>query len=86
MLVVSHEPEPDGGMSSHSLHSSSGSGHVVQGTEVSRDSYEICILIEAQVGLLPMDNIEQLDFAFSIYQTTGRRGVLLSSEFKETFA
>ncbi|KDR69942.1 hypothetical protein GALMADRAFT_76620 [Galerina marginata CBS 339.88] len=39
-----------------------------------------------KVGLLPAHNDQQLDFAFSVYQTTGSHGVELSKEFKKTFA
>ncbi|KAF8623792.1 hypothetical protein AX17_007295 [Amanita inopinata Kibby_2008] len=39
-----------------------------------------------KVGILPRHNIEQVDFAFNIYSTTGYKGYLLSKEFKETFA
>lgn len=39
-----------------------------------------------QVGILPPHNQEQLDFAFSVYQTPGDKGYALSKEFKRTFA
>ncbi|KAF8890658.1 hypothetical protein BD779DRAFT_1516285 [Infundibulicybe gibba] len=39
-----------------------------------------------KVGILPPHNDQQLDFAFSIYQTTGQKGYELSKEFKQTFA
>ncbi|KDR69939.1 hypothetical protein GALMADRAFT_160118 [Galerina marginata CBS 339.88] len=39
-----------------------------------------------KVGLLPPDNDQQVDFAFSVYQTTGPHGIELSKEFKRTFA
>ncbi|KAK2467670.1 hypothetical protein APHAL10511_000525 [Amanita phalloides] len=39
-----------------------------------------------KVGVLPKENIQQVDFAFNIYMTTGYQGYKLSKEFKETFA
>lgn len=39
-----------------------------------------------KVGLLPADNIQQVNFAFSVYQMTGDKGRELSREFKKTFA
>ncbi|KAF8642929.1 hypothetical protein AX16_009317 [Volvariella volvacea WC 439] len=39
-----------------------------------------------KVGILPAHNDQLIDFAFTIYQTTGERGYLLSKEFKATFA
>ncbi|KAG6914652.1 hypothetical protein DXG01_016110 [Tephrocybe rancida] len=39
-----------------------------------------------KVGILPPHNDQQLDFAFSVYQTTGNEGYDLSKEFKHTFA
>ncbi|KAG6864427.1 hypothetical protein C0991_009579 [Blastosporella zonata] len=39
-----------------------------------------------KVGILPAHNDQQLDFAFSVYQTTGNEGYDLSKEFKQTFA
>ncbi|KAM6494616.1 Uncharacterized alpha/beta hydrolase domain (DUF2235) domain containing protein [Amanita muscaria] len=38
-----------------------------------------------KVGVLPKENIQQVDFAFSIYSTTGYNGYKLSQEFKRTF-
>ena len=39
-----------------------------------------------KVGILPKENIQQVDFAFHIYTTTGYQGFKLSREFKLTFA
>ncbi|KAF8797697.1 hypothetical protein BYT27DRAFT_7152322 [Phlegmacium glaucopus] len=39
-----------------------------------------------KVGILPPDNFQQIDFAFSVYQMTGDEGRDLSREFKRTFA
>ncbi|KAG6830532.1 hypothetical protein H0H92_000204 [Tricholoma furcatifolium] len=39
-----------------------------------------------KIGILPAHNDQQLDFAFSVYQTTGNEGYDLSKEFKQTFA
>jgi len=39
-----------------------------------------------KVGVLPAHNDQQLDFAFTIYQTRGNAGYRLSREFKKTFA
>ncbi|KAG6837766.1 hypothetical protein H0H93_001693 [Arthromyces matolae] len=39
-----------------------------------------------KVGILPSHNDQQLDFAFSVYQTTGAEGYDLSKEFKQTFS
>lgn len=39
-----------------------------------------------KIGILPPDNIQQVDFAFSVYQMTGMEGSTLSREFKATFA
>ncbi|KAF8630027.1 hypothetical protein AX15_003142 [Amanita polypyramis BW_CC] len=39
-----------------------------------------------KVGILPKENIQQVDFAFSIYSITGLQGYKLSQEFKKTFA
>jgi uncharacterized protein (DUF2235 family) len=39
-----------------------------------------------KVGILPKENIQQVDFAFNVYGTTGYHGYKLSREFKETFA
>ncbi|KAF8797700.1 hypothetical protein BYT27DRAFT_6927925 [Phlegmacium glaucopus] len=39
-----------------------------------------------KVGILPPDNIQQVDFAFSVYQMTGLEGTTLGREFKATFA
>ncbi|KAF8723155.1 hypothetical protein AX14_009515 [Amanita brunnescens Koide BX004] len=39
-----------------------------------------------KVGILPRENLQQVDFAFNIYMTTGYEGYKLSREFKLTFA
>ncbi|KAF8326159.1 hypothetical protein F5887DRAFT_1139000 [Amanita rubescens] len=39
-----------------------------------------------KVGILPRENLQQVDFAFNIYMTTGYQGYKLSREFKLTFA
>jgi len=39
-----------------------------------------------KVGILRKLNISHIDFAFSIYRTTGYEGYLLSREFRQTFA
>ncbi|KAF8630318.1 hypothetical protein AX15_002991 [Amanita polypyramis BW_CC] len=39
-----------------------------------------------KVGIIPKENMEQVDFAFSVYSTTGYEGYKLSREFKNTFA
>ena len=39
-----------------------------------------------KVGIIPKENIQQVDFAFNIYGTTGYEGYKLSQEFKQTFA
>ncbi|KAL4253631.1 hypothetical protein ABKN59_003424 [Abortiporus biennis] len=54
----------------------------------SRGAYTARVLAAMlyKVGLLPPGNHEQVDFAFSVYQTTGQEGVELSREFKKTFA
>ncbi|KZT22378.1 hypothetical protein NEOLEDRAFT_1097787 [Neolentinus lepideus HHB14362 ss-1] len=38
-----------------------------------------------KVGLLPQDNDQQLDFAFTIYQSTDISAAVTSKEFKDTF-
>jgi hypothetical protein len=39
-----------------------------------------------KVGILPKENIQQVDFALSVYSETGFNGYRLSQEFKHTFA
>ncbi|KAF8335121.1 hypothetical protein F5887DRAFT_989621 [Amanita rubescens] len=39
-----------------------------------------------KVGILPRENLQQVDFAFNLYMTTGLHGYELSREFKLTFA
>ncbi|KAK2467677.1 hypothetical protein APHAL10511_000532 [Amanita phalloides] len=39
-----------------------------------------------KIGIIPKENIQQVDFAFNIYGTTGYAGYKLSREFKQTFA
>ncbi|GJJ08031.1 hypothetical protein Clacol_002238 [Clathrus columnatus] len=39
-----------------------------------------------KVGLLPLDNIEQVGFAYNIYKKTGKKNMKLAAEFKETFS
>ncbi|KAF8885156.1 hypothetical protein BD779DRAFT_1442618 [Infundibulicybe gibba] len=39
-----------------------------------------------KVGLLPPDNAEQLDFAYSVYKETDKEGSKLGSKFKKVFS
>ncbi|KAF8326176.1 hypothetical protein F5887DRAFT_233355, partial [Amanita rubescens] len=39
-----------------------------------------------KVGLLPKESVQQVDFAFDTYMTTGREGYKLSRDFKKSFA
>lgn len=39
-----------------------------------------------KVGILPKENLQQLDFAFNIYATTGYKGYKLGQDFKRTFS
>ncbi|KAF8235866.1 hypothetical protein L208DRAFT_1391671 [Tricholoma matsutake] len=54
----------------------------------SRGAYTARVILGMlyKIGILPAHNDQQLDFAFSVYQTTGDRGYELSKEFKRTFA
>jgi hypothetical protein len=48
----------------------------------------VCVKLDAHFRLVfpPAHNDQQLDFAFTVYQTTGDLGYKLSKEFKKTFA
>lgn len=72
----------------YSVHCASAHGHAVQSLcHVSHDLiHSLQHLLSLQVGLLPPDNIQQVDFAFSVYEMTGDKGRDLSREFKKTFA
>lgn len=39
-----------------------------------------------KVGLLPKESVQQVDFAFDVYMTTGHDGDELSRDFKKSFA
>lgn len=39
-----------------------------------------------EVGLLPKESVQQVDFAFDTYMTTGNEGYKLSRGFKKSFA
>ncbi|KAF8873318.1 hypothetical protein BD779DRAFT_1570398 [Infundibulicybe gibba] len=54
-----------------------------------RSGDKICLALAGmiyKVGLLPPDNAEQLDFAYSVYEEIDEAGSRLGSQFKRTFS
>jgi uncharacterized protein (DUF2235 family) len=39
-----------------------------------------------KVGLLPKDNLQQVDFAYKAYKRTDKEGIKLAAGFKQTFS